>query len=370
MKKIWGTVLLIAICLIHAVNISAAGPKEPVLEEDMPDCYGTAGKNPIVLYANAYSPDGGTLEYQWYSTTMNDMATIRAIDGAEEPTYIAPAEAGVTYYCFAVWNVWTGGLRSTPVYSRLIRVEYSEETPAPVSIEIQSTPDKVVYTCGERLDLTGLKVRIWMSDGYMDSVNGADLDIMDEPLVTIGEQKIKISYQGVYDFFIVTVQEKAHIHSFGEWMVTTAPTCTEPGIKARECDCGYTERAEVPAAGHRWDAGKITKEPTETVNGEKLYTCTVCQETRTETVKAQKTAGEASNRLDSSESSTSINSSESLTVTESGTIAQADPTREESGTSQSKTSFFTGWISVVIVVFMIVCCAAACGIIILIKRKK
>ena len=42
----------------------------------------------------------------------------------------------------------------------------------------------------------------------------------------------------------------AHTHSFGEWMVTTKPTCTEAGIKTRECDCGVTERAEVPAAGH------------------------------------------------------------------------------------------------------------------------
>ena len=39
-----------------------------------------------------------------------------------------------------------------------------------------------------------------------------------------------------------------HIHSFGQWMVTTEPTCEESGIKTRECDCGVTERAEL-----RWD---------------------------------------------------------------------------------------------------------------------
>lgn len=77
----------------------------------------------------------------------------------------------------------------------------------------------------------------------------------------------------------------AHTHSFGEWMVTTNPTCTEAGIKTRECDCGVTERAEVPAAGHNWDAETITREPTSEANGVKTYTCLVCKATKTEPVK-------------------------------------------------------------------------------------
>ena len=77
----------------------------------------------------------------------------------------------------------------------------------------------------------------------------------------------------------------AHTHSFGEWMVTTKPTCTEAGIKTRECDCGVTERAEVPAAGHNWDAGTITREPSPKADGEKTYSCLVCKATKTEPVK-------------------------------------------------------------------------------------
>ena len=77
----------------------------------------------------------------------------------------------------------------------------------------------------------------------------------------------------------------AHTHSFGKWMVTTNPTCTEAGIKTRECDCGVTERAEVPAAGHNWDAGTITREPTSKADGEKTYCCLVCKATKAEPVK-------------------------------------------------------------------------------------
>lgn len=77
----------------------------------------------------------------------------------------------------------------------------------------------------------------------------------------------------------------AHTHSFGKWMVTTKPICTEAGIKTRECDCGVTERAEVPAAGHNWDAGTITREPTSKADGEKTCSCLVCKATMTEPVK-------------------------------------------------------------------------------------
>ena len=77
----------------------------------------------------------------------------------------------------------------------------------------------------------------------------------------------------------------AHTHSFGKWMVTTKPTCTEAGIKTRECDCGVTERAEVPAAGHNWDAGTITREPSPKADGEKTCSCLVCKATMTEPVK-------------------------------------------------------------------------------------
>ena len=44
-----------------------------------------------------------------------------------------------------------------------------------------------------------------------------------------------------------------HVHSFGEWVNTKEPTCTENGIRTRTCsDCGETEDEEVPALGHNF----------------------------------------------------------------------------------------------------------------------
>ena len=208
MKRfVFAIMLVLAIVGSATVTVSAAGPRptQPVIVAEMPDCYMPIGSDGITLFTNVSVPDGGTIKYQWYVTDIENMAMIRAIDYAEGDSYQVPEELGVKWYCYAAWNV-VGGLESEPTYSRLIRVEFYEN----------SSP---------------------------------------------------------------------HTHSFGEWMVTTEPTCTEEGIKTREGDCGVTERAAVPAVGHSWDAGRITREPTAEADGVKTYTCLVCKATKTEPVK-------------------------------------------------------------------------------------
>ena len=211
MKRfVFAIMLVLAIVGSATVTVSAAGPKptQPVIVAEMPDCYMPIGSDGITLFTNASVPDGGTLKYQWYVTDIENMAMIRAIDYAEGNSYQVPEVLGVKWYCYAAWNV-VGGLKSEPIYSRLIRVEFYENS-------------------------------------------------------------------------------SEHTHSFGEWMVTTKPTCTKAGIKTRECDCGVTERAEVPAAGHNWDAGTITREPSPKADGEKTYSCLVCKATMTDPVKYSK----------------------------------------------------------------------------------
>ena len=51
----------------------------------------------------------------------------------------------------------------------------------------------------------------------------------------------------------------AHEHTFGEWVVTTAPTCTQDGLETRTCSaCGEVETRVIPAAGHHYKDGKCT----------------------------------------------------------------------------------------------------------------
>ena len=70
--------------------------------------------------------------------------------------------------------------------------------------------------------------------------------------------------------------------------VSVPPTCTLPGkTEGAHClECGeiLKEQTEIPAAGHKWGYGIITKAPTETETGIRTFTCEVCGETKTETI--------------------------------------------------------------------------------------
>ena len=67
-----------------------------------------------------------------------------------------------------------------------------------------------------------------------------------------------------------------------------APTCTETGLTdgnhCSVCDKGVVVQNVIPAKGHKYDAGKVTKAATCTATGVKTYTCTVCKATKTETI--------------------------------------------------------------------------------------
>lgn len=107
-----------------------------------------------------------------------------------------------------------------------------------------------------------------------------------------------------------------HIYDTGK--ITKKATCTEAGEKLLTCTvCEATKTEPTPKADHTydnacdtncnvcnaertiehsWNKGKVTKEATCTKKGEKLFTCKVCGETKTESIK--KTAHSYDNDCD------------------------------------------------------------------------
>ena len=129
---------------------------------------------------------------------------------------------------------------------------------------------------------------------------------------------------------VIKAQEEipAKGHSWNEGEITTSPTCENAGVKTYTCTIcketktevipatGHTEvideaveatcttpsktegkhcsvcnevlvaQEEIPAKGHSWDEGVITTAPTCSDAGVKTYTCTVCNESKTEAISA------------------------------------------------------------------------------------
>ncbi|MBD5135418.1 MAG: leucine-rich repeat protein [Lachnospiraceae bacterium] len=69
-----------------------------------------------------------------------------------------------------------------------------------------------------------------------------------------------------------------------------AATCTEKGYTGDSfctvCGEEVEKGNDIPAVGHSWDSGKVTKEATATEKGIMTYTCTKCSNTRTEEIPA------------------------------------------------------------------------------------
>ena len=103
-----------------------------------------------------------------------------------------------------------------------------------------------------------------------------------------------------YGFAVTNVEAVAsgHTHSLMAVPKVNA-TCTKDGTEAywkcSGCSKLFSDAqgkneisapAIIKATGHKWDFGKVTKEPTENTDGIKTFTCTVCGETRTESIPA------------------------------------------------------------------------------------
>ena len=97
----------------------------------------------------------------------------------------------------------------------------------------------------------------------------------------------KDNYKNLSVTLVVTGSKGDCSHSETELVGSKAATCTKSGYTGdKVCkECGATvETGESIAASHKWDAGVVTKEPTETAQGSKQYTCTVCGEKKIELI--------------------------------------------------------------------------------------
>ncbi len=95
---------------------------------------------------------------------------------------------------------------------------------------------------------------------------------------------------------VPTLGSCAEKHNYGEWIEESAPSCTQPGVKGHyycaDCDTFFdaeknpvsVEDLVIPAAGHVWNNGEVSVEATCVSTGTKLYTCTVCDKTKTEDI--------------------------------------------------------------------------------------
>ena len=84
-------------------------------------------------------------------------------------------------------------------------------------------------------------------------------------------------------------------HSFGEWYVHTEPTCTNVGVKRKDCDCGEYETEIIEKLDHVSSDWIIDTPATSSTDGLKHKECTICGETfETKLIVAEKSNEDSS----------------------------------------------------------------------------
>ena len=253
-----------------------------------------AGKN-ATLTVNA-KVNTGNIHYQWYNS--NDGYESQPIDGATDSSYVYAAKTVPgyeVYSCYVTDDFGNHEWCNFTVYT--ITNGFNVSWEREVTVE---AGDQATLTINATADAGEIHYDWWYGyDEEEDEYIWLD-DVIGPTYVT----KAVNGYQEYccivtddygnkkYCWFDVDVKESdidpcAEGHK--EQVLPAKPaTCTEKGLSAgKKCSvCGEVLQAQtvIPATGHKWNAGVITKYPTTGTTGVRTYTCTVCGATRTEVI--------------------------------------------------------------------------------------
>lgn len=95
------------------------------------------------------------------------------------------------------------------------------------------------------------------------------------------QQTTRAQAATMLDRFLSKVEACTHDYA----STVTEATCTEDGATVYTCKlCGYSYSETIPATGHSWGEWILTKAPTAATEGEETRVCSVCQAEETRTV--------------------------------------------------------------------------------------
>ncbi len=168
----------------------------------------------------------------------------------------------------------------------------------PISYDT-SRLEKVSFTAeglpGGYVNTTG----VWINPGNSD-YNGTILTLTFKVLdnAPLGDAAVSVSVKNAANWDeqsvsfavsngAVTVTKPVHEHTYGEWVVEKAASCTENGSKYRTCtvaDCDEKQTEVIPATGHSLGEWTVIKEATCTAEGTESRKCANCDYSETRAI--------------------------------------------------------------------------------------
>lgn len=194
--------ILLLFCAPGAYALAPLGGAAEPLVYTCADISCRAGDT-AVLSITASSQDGGYLSYQWYRSLDGSNMNGSMIINANSTTYYADTSQTGTNYYFCIVTNYRDGYEAS-VISAPIAVKVEAGAPVIEGIGVLTRPNKIEYKEGDRLDTSGLSVRVYTDQGYYDVTGG--LECSPAVLDVAGTQTITVKYEGKSCTFTVTVE--------------------------------------------------------------------------------------------------------------------------------------------------------------------
>lgn len=147
------------------------------------------------------------------------------------------------------------------------------------NIVFESYPTKTVYAEDEIFDPSGISIKVTYNNGKVETISdnilysGFDTD-------TIGEKTVTLHYGGYQlNLTVSVVVSQSHMHKEGPFQKIKEPTCTLEGEEVTTCSVCFetVNTRKIPALGHGAESSPVkTKAQTCTEPGEMATYCLVC----------------------------------------------------------------------------------------------
>ena len=234
-----------------------------------------AKENGVKIDAKAYTRAGDELEDA--TITMKQVSGTAITWDAATKTCTAQ-KAGEAQVIFGTTYKLTAIDKTYTVYSAPVTIKVENVVPS----ETMSVVNKL-QKVSEVSHPTGW---VWnTADAAKELIAGGSVEATaeytgaDKADYTTTTQKVTITKETCESGKILYTGEGEH-----------APDCGEQGLGHKECIyCGKVMETDIvvgTSGKHTWDEGVVTKEATATEKGEKTYTCTNCNKTKTEEIEA------------------------------------------------------------------------------------
>lgn len=256
----------------------------------------------ILMEVKAESSYGdSTLSYQWYKDD-------KKIKGATQSSYTATkqaateyyAEEGVNdenYYCEISDGYTSDTCYFTLITKKTLSIKAFINGANTSKLETAAAGEKYVLKADSSSTHKNSNITCkWYQEGEegWNRVRDESGNMVTTPELAITKngtkrEDWKVEVTDGNDIEQMTFSLADTEHCEHKWSIDDIEdaTCTKDGKKMYSCEYCYKQKTEkIPALGHEWDNGTVTKQPNVTEEGIRTYKCkrSGCKETKTEKI--------------------------------------------------------------------------------------